>query len=231
MNIIDKHYKEFIGIDTNEFNSGKRIFQCNYRDLPLNNRYFYPIIKTNYLGQTILSVSPDYFEEINDLYNKFSSIDYIISEFLGRHKKFRDRKMYRFAYIDKAKKGNISQKMNIDDVYRLDFGEDFDFEEYKDRKKTIFADGRQFIVEETNKIASIGFISEIRAGGGNIVVMTMENNRNKGYGKEVVKGCINWCIENNVLPIYLVEDKNHISKRIPESLGFIKICEEIIISE
>jgi len=139
--------------------------------------------------------------------------------------------MHRYVFKNKEKLSTISKKMSMEDVYRLEFGDDFNFEEYIKRKEIIFKEGRQFIVEENNKIASIGFISEVRCGGGNIVVMTKEDYRGKGYGKEVVKACINWCIENNIIPIYLVEDSNIISKKIPQRLGFEKVAEEFIISE
>ncbi|MBS4538917.1 GNAT family N-acetyltransferase [Clostridium sp. D2Q-11] len=232
MNPLDKHYQEFMGVDISEFNKDKRIFKSKYRDLALNNKYFYPIIQTKYFGQPILSVSPKYYNELIDISNdEISSLDDILKKFLINNPSYKKRKMHRYVYPSNNNRSTISQRMTSQDVDRLEFCENFNFEEYKRRKKKIFEEGRQFIVEESNKIASIGFISEIRAGAGNIVVMTMDCYRGKGYGKEVVKGCINWCIEKEILPIYLVEEHNYISQKIPESLGFDKISDEIIISK
>lgn len=63
------------------------------------------------------------------------------------------------------------------------------------------------------------------------MVYTSPNYRKKGYGKEVVKACINWCQQNNLLPIYLVEEENTNSIKLVESLGLELKSHEWIISE
>lgn len=63
------------------------------------------------------------------------------------------------------------------------------------------------------------------------MVFTKEEYRKNGYGKAVVKGCIEWCLKKDILPIYLVEDINKPSLNIPLSLNFVKQTEEFIISK
>ncbi|GAA0785833.1 GNAT family N-acetyltransferase [Hathewaya limosa] len=62
------------------------------------------------------------------------------------------------------------------------------------------------------------------------MVYTNEQYRNRGYGKQVTTGILNWCIENNVLPIYLVDEKNTYSIKLAESLGFKIKSKEIVVS-
>lgn len=225
------YYRDFMGVDESNFIEGKRIFKCSNRDVPLNEKYYYPIIKSIWLEEEILSVSPRYYEEIISLqHNESKYSDNILREFLKSHLGFRIRKMHRYAYEKLNKQHTESRTMTIEDSSRLSLKGDFDINKYMERKKTIIEEKRQFITIDNEKVSAIGFISEITCGGGNVVVFTLEDFRNKGYAKEVIKGCINWCIGNEVLPIYLVEDTNVYSKRIPEALGFKKISEEWIIS-
>ncbi len=226
------YYRDFMGIDESSFNEGKRIFKCSNRYLPLNEKYYYPIIKSIWLEEEILSVSPKYYEEIISLqHDKSKYLDNILEEFLKGHLEFRIRKMHRYAYEKLNKQRTESRTMTIEDGSRLTLKNDFDINKYIERKKIIIEEKRQFITISNEKVSSIAFISEVTCGGGNIAVFTLEDFRNKGYAKEVIKGCVNWCIDKNVLPIYLVEDDNIYSKKIPEALGFKKISEEWIISE
>lgn len=104
-------------------------------------------------------------------------------------------------------------------------------EDYIKRNKEKLDSKREYVVVKNDKIASRAFISEIYEGGGNIVVFTNEEHRNNGYGKDVVKGCLGWCFNENILPIYLVEDGNKPSLNIPISLNFKKQAIEFIISK
>lgn len=98
------------------------------------------------------------------------------------------------------------------------------------RKKREIIEGRQYVILDKNKIVSYCKISNIDFQGGNIVVYTNKQYRNRGYGKLVTTGILNWCIENNVLPIYLVDEKNTYSIKLAESLGFKIKSKEIVVS-
>ena len=60
-----------------------------------------------------------------------------------------------------------------------------------------------------------------------IGVLIHPKYRGKGLGKAVVSKLCNWCIENQVVPMYRVFDYHIYSLRIPQSLGF----EELVIIE
>jgi predicted GNAT family acetyltransferase len=103
-------------------------------------------------------------------------------------------------------------------------------EEIWNRKKDEIEQGRQYVILSKNKIVSYCKISDICYGGGNIVVYTNENYRNLGYGKQVLQATINWCIANNILPVYWVWDKNLASIALAKSLGFQIKSEEIVVA-
>ena len=50
--------------------------------------------------------------------------------------------------------------------------------------------------------------------------------RNHGLGKKLVQACLDWCIDNNILLVYLdVVHKNTVAKQLYESFGFNKTGE------
>ncbi|NBI05588.1 GNAT family N-acetyltransferase [Senegalia massiliensis] len=63
-----------------------------------------------------------------------------------------------------------------------------------------------------------------------MAVFTYPKYRNQGYGKQVVKGYINWCLDKDILPIYLVDIENIPSIKLAESLGFEIKSTEVIVS-
>jgi len=46
----------------------------------------------------------------------------------------------------------------------------------------------------------------------------------------VVEQCVHWCLENEVVPIYLVDTNNTASLKLAESLGFTCQSEEFVLS-
>jgi len=232
LNTAKEHYLEFLGIDENKVMDGEVVFSSEFRDLPLNQNYFYPIIATEYFGGYIYSTSDKHYSMVKELVSVHGdNIENFYEAFNVNNNEYRLRKMYRYSYDDKTLHDTRSRTMTFEDIKYIGVKTDEEHEQYIKRKKEVLEAGRQFIIEEKGKIKAIGLISEIRCGGGNIVVATMKGYRGNGYAKEVVKGCINWCIEHDVIPVYLVEDTNEISKKIPLSLGFNFITTEWIISE
>lgn len=97
------------------------------------------------------------------------------------------------------------------------------------RVETVQA-GRYFCVIENGTIVSSSFISDIDHRGANIVVSTLPESRNKGYGKAVVRHATEWCFLHGYRPIYFVDPNNIPSVRLAESLGFKNMSREIIVS-
>lgn len=231
MSKIENSYLNYLSSNKADFDSGKRIFSSKNREILLNEKYLYPVIVSNYFGEKIISVTPDYFEEIKNIEKKTKNIDEIIDVFLKNHAEYQIRKMHRFVAEEKLEIKQEVKPLTKELVYKIDFGKEFDHKKYFERKQKIIEEKRQFVILERDKIASMAFISEIVEGNANIVVVTLEGYRGKGYAGEVVKACVNWCIDRDVVPVYLVEDTNEASKKIPKKLGFKKLATEWIISK
>jgi RimJ/RimL family protein N-acetyltransferase len=53
-----------------------------------------------------------------------------------------------------------------------------------------------------------------------IGVLTHPDYRHRGLGKGAVSALCDWCIHNDVVPMYRVDDAHFRSRKIPEALGF-----------
>lgn len=232
---FDEYYSKFLGIDKELLAQGKRVFLSEYRDKPLNKKYFYPFIISNYYGQLVCSVSNKYFN-IADKYfdGTEESISTIVDELKQIDQSFRVRKMHRFSYNIDKNNGILVEYRAIplteESIKNIEL-KAISHEEYIRRNKEALDLGLEYVVTKDNRIASRAFISDIYINAGNIVVFTKEEYRNNGYGKDVVKGCIEWCLKKDILPIYLVEDSNKPSLSIPPALNFTKQADEFIISK
>jgi len=49
--------------------------------------------------------------------------------------------------------------------------------------------------------------------------------RGKRFGKAMLVHEVNWCLRNEIIPMYVLLDSNESSKGLVESLGFEKICD------
>lgn len=223
------YYKNYLGINKND-----NVVSCEQRKIPLNKQFYYSVIGTSYKDKVIYSVLPewkDLFEE--HLKASDSSIDYVMSSFNQKHNLNHElRQMYRMSY-----NGN-----RLTDNPAVIFTESLIHEVYKERSDQIdlilhrnkesIKNKNKFAIVIDGKLASMAKISDIDHGGGNIAVYTSPEFRNNGYGKFVVDSCIGWCIENHIVPIYLVEANNTFSVKLAKSLGFeIESIEWILSKE
>lgn len=74
-----------------------------------------------------------------------------------------------------------------------------------------------FAEEQLVAYASHRYWDEIIA---DIGVLIHPNYRSRGLGKAVVSALCNWCIQNDVVPMYRVFSDHQHSLRIPQALGF-----------
>lgn len=226
-----EYYNEFVGLTDEYLNQGIKVVQSEYRDKPLNKKYYYPFIITNYYGNLICSVSKEYLHIANKYFDGTEdSINKIVDKLKKEDSSFRVRKMHRFSYENNKELKHYSIPLTYDIVETMNFNGSISKEGYRQRNKDIIESKRKHVIMDNSKIVSSAFISDIYEQGGNIVVFTDEEYRCKGYGKDVVKGCLDWCIKEDILPIYLVEDSNKASLTIPLNLGFKHQAEEFIIS-
>jgi GNAT superfamily N-acetyltransferase len=59
---------------------------------------------------------------------------------------------------------------------------------------------------------------------------TVEDYRGNGYGKLTAAACMEYCIENNIIPFWQCDKDNIPSKKVSESIGFEKAFEYHIIN-
>lgn len=232
MTRFEEYYNKFLGLNKNEITE-HMVFESKYRDMPLNNKYFYPIIISKFNDRMICSCSSKLASMcISSFDGSMESISNILKVMNIDDNKYRLRKMRRYSiespYVLFDTKADI---LTEDIIRKVNFQGIEDKENYIRKKENILQEKRQFFILKDGNIAATAFISEVYSRGCNIVVYTSPNYRKQGYGKEVVKACINWCHQNNLLPIYLVEEENTNSIKLVESLGLQLKCHEWIISE
>lgn len=219
------------------------MFGTNNRDIGLNREFFYPVILTNYNGETYLSVSNKYYDII---LNTIKDIDFtlinnneIISIFQRIFSNILDnfevKEMYRM-YKDIKIKIKNDEALLLNDYTKQYFmnsgnkANDICFKEKKwEELKYIINSEMIYIVQNDNKIASIAFTSDIYNKGANIVVSTNKENKRKGYGKMVVAALTNSILEKKLLPIYFVNVKNEASVSLAKSLGYKNMALEIVV--
>ena len=222
------YYNEYLGI----VNEKDTVFSSKFRNEPINEKYYYPVIISDYYGELKCSVAKEYKQLAQDFQGTIGDVHRVFNNFKSIDEGYRLREMKRFAYIGTKMQVEKSIRLTMDIIDELLFKYDTSGrKEYISRKGRILDEGRQYVIIDNNSIASLGFISDIQCGGGNVVVSTKEEYRGKGYGKDVVRACVNWSLENNILSIYLVESTNKSSVAIAESLGFKCMCKEFIISK
>ncbi|MBP2024166.1 RimJ/RimL family protein N-acetyltransferase [Clostridium punense] len=229
---FEEYYNKFLGVNNNEITEHK-VFESKYRDMPLNNKYFYPIIISNFNDSIICSCSSKFSSMCKSNFDgSMESISSILKAMNINRNKYRFRKMRRYSIESPDVLFDTKAEVLTEDIIRkVNFQGIEDKENYIRKKGNILQEKRQFFMLKDGNIAATAFISEVYSSGCNIVVYTSPNYRKKGYGKEVVKACINWCHQNNLLPIYLVEEENANSIKLVESLGLELKSHEWIISE
>jgi L-amino acid N-acyltransferase YncA len=238
-NLFNSYYLRYLGITIEDLNNGKNIFLCNQRDKPINNWYFQHLIITKINGTNVFSITPSMYEDFVDFINPFKNMDImqrpkVLKEFFdSKLEIYTIRKMFRMT-LDvtpkiSAMQNNVvrlTKEILMDSVQAISEEEK---EKLWQRKNDEVNQGRQYVILDDNKIASYCKVSNIDYNGGNLTVYTNEKYRNKGYGKLVSIGAIRWCIENEVVPIYWVDEKNAASIALAKSLGFKVISEELVV--
>lgn len=216
MKTIEKYYESFIGIEKDT-----RIIKTKNRDLPLNEKYFYPIIISKYKNKTYISVSPKYYDKIKELNILDLTKEKQIALLQNIFKDYQIKIMYRMYKKDiinvQTKSRRLNKKLFINSVKNKDR-----WDYYKDKVSYVYV--------EDNKIVSMAFVSNIDYCGCNIVVETKKEYRNLGYGKDVVATITNEILKRNLIPIYLVNRENKYSYKLAKSLGYEILSEEIIVS-
>ncbi len=212
-NTYEDYYREYLGLFSQESQLSHVVIQSKYRDLPINNKHYYPVIISQINDTKVCSCSEKYYELCK------CSFDGTIESL--QNSRFQWSKLHRYSISESNDyTPNLVLPLNESLLRSVSFNIHNDIEAYIESKRDILSDARQFAYIENHRILSTAFISDIYCSGCNIVVYTDPDFRSKGYGRQTVNACINWCLSNRLLPIYLVEETNTSSIRLAEALGF-----------
>lgn len=235
------YYINYLGVNRNYIKyDSPSIISCLERDKPINTWHYQHLIFTKTEGRRIFSICPSYFKDFMEFIKPFiyvpeyQLVDKLTEFFKDKLNEYSIRIMYRMTidklpieFITNSKVLKLTKEILMNHLHDES---ELVKEEIWNRKKDEIEQGRQYVILSKNKIVSYCKISDICYGGGNIVVYTNENYRNLGYGKQVLQATINWCIANNILPVYWVWDKNLASIALAKSLGFQIKSEEIVVA-
>lgn len=210
------------------------------REIPINRLYHHHLIATKVNDIFIYSIEPKLYEDFKIYISsyKIKENDELISVldkfFKNRISDYSIRRMYRLSF-DKEKLENINNTKSVKLTKEILMNslkqkDDKEKEEIWNRKKKEVEEGRQYVILEKDKIISWCKVSNIDYSGGNLVVWTAPEHRRKGYGKDVGRQGIKWCINNNIIPIYLVDSLNKASINLAKTIGFKIKSEEIVVT-
>ncbi|CQR74358.1 hypothetical protein SOV_24820 [Sporomusa ovata DSM 2662] len=236
-----EYYDKYLGISMS--NKHPKIYPCKQRNKLLARNYFQHLIITNREG-LIYSIEPLFYSQFKMYIDieKYSEINesliLLINNFFNkRFGNYKIRKMLRLTTANDLKflQSTCARKLTIGDKdIFLNSGNKSNTKPYKERKwdaiKAMIREERAFVYVHQNQILSLAIVSNIDFNGGNIVVNTVPEYRNFGYGKLVVSKAAKWCLENDVLPIYWVDSLNVNSLKLALSIGFQIMAEELVVS-
>lgn len=236
---FNRYYLNYLGISIQDLNNGKVVFGCSQRNKPINTDHFQYLIMTNMVGINTFSIVPTIYNDFLNYILPYKDLDsmelpQILKFFFDKKfEKYSVRKMSRMTL-----ESSLIHNETMEIVVKLTkeilmdhlHGES---EEVKNRiwlrKKEEVIQGRQYVILQDHKIVSYCKISDINYCGGNLVVYTSDKCRCKGYGKAVVTEAIKWCKENEVIPVYWVDQNNMPSVALAKGLGLQMKAEEIVV--
>lgn len=211
-------YQEYLGLVDSVVCNGVRLCKSKYRDIPINNRYFYKVIATKYNGEKIISYSPN----INETELKSLSAK-IKFEAIGLGDIPYDLKLpqYELSYMNRM---------------FLDNPSDISMDKRADSNSNNLIEYRY--LDEYRKYAAviegelIGYckVSDVIAGYGNLVVWVEESRRRLGIAESLVRLMIKKCYEEEIEPMYVVKTDNHASIALAQKLGFQVKQRELVVS-
>jgi len=236
------HYRKFLGTGVG---LDKEIISCLIRDEIFCFNSKYPLIFSKFNEKNYVSIAPEFKDKFEANLN-ISEFDLCLDNllpiiddaFCDLADEYWIQKMFRMTVSEsdliKPEHSDLVQNFSEKhkEMYLRNLGNRGD--KYKTKKwqfmQQLRDEGRYFVIIDKDQIASFAYISDIQAGGGNIVVMTKPNFRQKGYGKALVYTATNWCFKNKLIPIYLVSQSNQASINLAKSLGFETMVEEIVVT-
>lgn len=224
------YYKKYIG-------EPRELIVPNInRDIPINKNFYYPIIITKIYNKSVVSISPKLYDKFIIFMNKKENLDLIETV---REISIKEIKNVEFQFMYRYIKDS-SNNIDINSVNNKLFEIKEPFintsqklldRKYKEEQWEKLVNNVYYLncILKDDKVASLGYVSDIFYGFGNIVIQTIDEHRNCGYGKKVVEAISRECLNNQIIPIYWVNKNNEFSIKLAESLDFKKVSEEFVV--
>jgi len=232
---FNRYYQAFLG-QGQEIRPGVKLCLSNKREEAFCHWYQQMIICSLGPDETVFSVGPTHFEDLKNyilnarvnLRTQAGCIT-VLKNFDHLYRVDPMVRLTRTSPISQALQSvTLTREMFIESAEDMDKK---DLQEVLARKAYELEAGCQKVILEGKKIRAGARVSNIHFEGANIAVWTHEDYRGRGYGKDVVTGVTNWCLDNELLPIYLVTEANIPSLKLAKSLGYEIMAKEIICTK
>lgn len=207
------YYIKYLGIENGTLVNGCRVCRSENRDIPLNKRYIYRIIITDYNNERIVSLSKTISE------NKINTL-------------CADMKERTLDDIPESPQ-LCWTGLRLDKMYRMVLHREITFPGgwVIPSKSEYIASAKKYVIRDNGNIVSYCKISNIDYKYGNIVVWTEESFRRRGFARELLLLTIHKCKSEGIEPVYLVKSQNLASLELARSVGFEIVQTEIIACE
>ncbi len=238
-----KHYIEYLGINSDDFEEGARIFYKEIRNMAYPGYFFYNMIISSYKAQTVITIHPEFSkrftsEELVSLLklDREDILQYLRNKFNDLQKGAFVSRMYRYSVTSDELMRSIDKEAVLFTKQMKPFfykrfekaGKEIADYHWKE-SQILFEKKRSFICCSDVEYFSMSHITNIIDNGGNIAVGTNSRYRVRGYGKATVIKAVEWCFKNSVVPVYLVDSANEPSIKLAESLGMTRKADEIVV--
>lgn len=227
--LLSTFNEEYLGLNEACNCDGIRLCQCQYRDMPLNKKYFYPVIAAICQGMNVISCSP----KLGGTQQRHlcDSIDFegFHAGLLPGHCVLPDCEP---VYMDRM---FLAERC----MNSCEYGAKLDCPDETDGKAACCDKNHQIeyrYLDEYRKYIAlmngdvIGYckVSDVIAGYGNFVVFVDEAHRRKGIAQRLVRSMIQTCLENKITPMYLVRITNLASLSLAKKAGFQVLQRELV---
>lgn len=211
--MFNDYYAKYLSVNNGTILNNCLVCKSENRDIPLNKRYIYRIIISDYNSERVISVSQTI--SASEIYNMTADISDIVFDDILESRQLsktglRLSKMYRMV-LDNENTFHNSLSGNLTCEYIKDY--------------------QKYVIRDNDQIVSYCKISNIDFEYGNIVVWTDENYRRKGFARELLLMIITKCKTEGIEPVYLVNSRNIASLELAKSVGFKVAQTEIIACE
>lgn len=204
--------QEYLGIPCGTEREGIRLCKCQYRDIPLNKKYFYKVIAANCEGEPVISYSPEVEEQ---------ELDWLIRNIdfsrIGEQDVPLELQLpgYEVSYMNRMLREKSLPEVEINQCVDYRY-----LPEY-----------RKYVATQDGELTGYAKVSDVVKGFGNLVVWVDEERRGQGIGTSLVQHLMTKCYEEGIEPMYLVKTSNKASIAVAKKLGFTVAQQELVFTK